>query len=65
MMNHLLLTYLKVRHRLERLLRGEEGQDLLEYVLIGVIIIGGVVALLYAFRGRLADLWQQLINIAS
>ena len=47
---------------LDRLGRDDEGQDLMEYVLIGGVIVVLIVGAVWRYGGRLLQLWNRMIQ---
>ncbi len=55
-----------VRKALDRLIREEEGQDLVEYGLLAAMIACVAIGAISAFGGLLQNtFWQQVVNFAQ
>jgi Flp pilus assembly pilin Flp len=53
-------AYLYLRNLLEAIKNGEEGQDLIEYALIVVVLVSVAVVGMAAVGGGIADLWESI-----
>ncbi len=58
----MLNVYLRIRNYIEDLLRGEEGQTLVEYALILVLVAVAVIVILGVLGNQINEVFTSIVN---